>query len=784
MASHDPSDDSVTSARAATLSALIVVAAFVASKAGRDAIVLSNFRVTLLPYFIGGSALLSFPVILITGKLLARYGPGRLIPVANVVSAALAIAEWWLLDRFPRPIALAVFFHLSISGAILVSGFWSIVGERFDVQTAKRYIARIGMGATLGGIFGGVIAERTAVYTAPDTILLVVAGLQLISAIALSLLRGPPRRDPAKRAPSGMRSALGVITKNGLLRNLAAVVILGALAAGVLDYVFKADIVAGSSKAGLLRSLAIFYTVTNTLTAVVQLALGGAVIAWLGVPRSAALLPATVTAFGAFSLVVPSVLAAIVARGAEVVVRNSIYRGAYELLYAPLPADHKRRTKVVLDVGAERLGDILGAQLVAVIVAGYAAPRTALMIAAVAAGAAALAFAWRLRASYATALEQSLLAQTPDAIATDPEPAYDSDTWIRWRDEHRFGQNKNAPTVSLLRTPADPVVPSPLPEPAPAPVAGPVPDPRVRAGTGDVVAAIATLRSGDVAAIHAVLAAPLAIEVAPHVLDLIAGDTAAAAIAALTTLAPRITGTLVDALLDESRDLAMRSRLPALIAAGDPEHAAWGLWRGLANPSFEIRYRCGVMLARLASSGGIEHITADQVYAAVTRELAVDRETWTSYRLLVDDLAAAIVHGDDQATAYPEGTGLDHVFTLLGLILPPEPLRIALHAVRTDDSELRGTALEYLENVLPSEVRAQLSPLIAEEPDRLVERARMNDLDAAAAVPAAVPAAEPRPKRTLDELIAELRLRSNKRASDRLPVPGTDAVRPRAASHD
>ena len=50
-------------------------------------------------------------------------------------------------------------------------------------------------------------------------------------------------------------------------------------------------------------------------------------------------------------------MSALIARGAETVTRNSIYRAGYELLYAPLPPDQKRPTKVVLDVGADKLGD-------------------------------------------------------------------------------------------------------------------------------------------------------------------------------------------------------------------------------------------------------------------------------------------------------------------------------------------------------------------------------------------------------------------------------------------
>ena len=44
--------------------------------------------------------------------------------------------------------------------------------------------------------------------------------------------------------------------------------------------------------------------------------------------------------------------------------------------------------------------------------------------------------------------------------------------------------------------------------------------------------------------------------------------------------------------------------------------------------------------------------------------------------------------------------------------LPPEPLRIAFRGLHTDDPRLRGTALEYLEGVLPPRIREQLWPFL------------------------------------------------------------------------
>jgi hypothetical protein len=48
---------------------------------------------------------------------------------------------------------------------------------------------------------------------------------------------------------------------------------------------------------------------------------------------------------------------------------------------------------------------------------------------------------------------------------------------------------------------------------------------------------------------------------------------------------------------------------------------------------------------------------------------------------------------------------LDHVLTLLGSVLDKEAMQLCQHALISNDAHLRGTALEYLENVLPKSIR-------------------------------------------------------------------------------
>jgi ATP:ADP antiporter, AAA family len=681
-------DDQRRSARIATISALMVVAAFTAGKAARDAILLSRFSIKSLPLFVGLAALIALPIIIIAGRLMVRFGPARLVPVMTAASGLASLGEWLLIGGYPRPIAIVAFFHLSTASAVLVSGFWSIVNERFDIHTAKQHIGRIGMGATIGGILGGAIAERTAVYLAPDTILLVLAGMQLVCAITLALFgRGATRAREPEPVQVKTWAALAGVAKSQLLRNVGILVMLTAISAGALDYVFKADMVAGGSS-GLLRSFAVFYTVTNIITALVQITLCGPIISKIGVPRSIATLPIAITGFSALSIIARVPLSATLARGSELVTRNSVYRAGYELLYAPLPPEQKRPTKVVLDVGADRVGDLLAAQMVGAIVFLVADSRTALLVAALAVGALAILIAMRLPGYYTKALEASLLAAEPELPPVEDRV----EPWITLTDMPSFGHPGDVIPLRLRNR-----------KRGRAATAQPAPP----NDTERLIELVRELRSNNPQQVKRALANPLPTDVVSIAIELVAADDdiAREAIKALCEAAPRCTGMLIDAMLDRTRDAKLRCRLPSVVARGEGRLAAWGLWRGLDDPSFDVRYQCASVLAPLASAGHLVGIAPDDVFERVRFELAVDPSQWKAG---VDALLES--HAEEHTNI-----GLAHVFRVLGLVLPAEPLLVALRAVQADDPSLRGTALEYLESVLPPDVHAKLWPLLDPE---------------------------------------------------------------------
>jgi hypothetical protein len=95
----------------------------------------------------------------------------------------------------------------------------------------------------------------------------------------------------------------------------------------------------------------------------------------------------------------------------------------------------------------------------------------------------------------------------------------------------------------------------------------------------------------------------------------------------------------------------------------------------------------------------------------VWREIAVGRAVWENHQLLEGTNSGERTFVDEFLKDRA-GQGLAHVFTLLSLVLPAEPLQIAYRGLHTTDERLRGTALEYLEGVVPAGIYDRLSPFL------------------------------------------------------------------------
>jgi hypothetical protein len=679
-----------------------------AGKTARDWYFLKRFGPAHLPEMVAAAAAFSLLVSYLAARLFARRSPARTLPFAFLASGVLQIGEWALLPLQPGIAAVLVYLHTFGLGAVLFSGFWAMLSEEFDPREAKRKIGRISAAGTAGGLLGGILAERIVWLFQPRSLMLLLSlahfacGIVLLNLARSSAGAKEPRSRPMAPPPGAARSE-----EPRYLRTLAALVMLAAVSAALLDFAFKFSATEHFGKGPELgRFLALFYTGSALLTFLLQSLASNKALETLGLGKTMAALPATAAAGSCLALLFPGIDLLTAVRGAEVGVRNSLFKSGYEVCFTPLAAAQKRRVKTIVDVGAERAGDFTGS-IVAKVILGVAAlqPVSWILAAAGCLAAAALAVVSLVDRAYVKALARSLMNRGAEL---DLRGSIDLTT-------------KTVLARAGLGPAAAPSVPAAAGLETPAGFAS---DPDL--------SQLALLRSQDAAAVRNALAAadagnPL---VAAQLIQLLGSrDAGAEALARLQPVAERWVGLLCDCLAGTGQDFEIRRKIPGLLAGVPDQRAVEGLLLGLSDERFEVRAQCSRALLKLKRAKPELRIGRELLLATVDRELSAGMLFGEGQRLIELESAAFGVGGLDEFLKERSHAGLQHVFTLLALEYPQESLLVAFQALRTEDRHLHATALEYLGSILPAKTRQLLWQVVGEQPPAAGQRQAGEVLD-------------------------------------------------------
>jgi ATP:ADP antiporter, AAA family len=654
--------------------AAAVMAQFISGKATRDALFLTSLDATALPMMLIATSVFSIILVGASARWSARVSPAVFVPLSFLASALLYLFEFAVRSLAPSATAVVVYLHVSGVGPLLASGFWLVASELFDPRSAKEDYGRIGGAGTLGGLAGAILSERVAALFGVPAMLLVLAGLQIATAWAVRRVavasevpsRTVEARQDLEVAPS--RSALVTIAERPHLRNLAALVLLGTTSAALLEYLFKVKAVEAFGPGDhLLRFFAAYYAVTSLLAFLLQTSSTTAALQRFGLGLTTSTPSIAILAGSLGGLIVPGFGAMVVARAAEAVFRSSWFRTGYELFYTPVSSAEKRGSKPIIDVAVDRLGDAVGGGIVRMAVVFLpAAPSTTIL------GVAMLISLGTIIVASGGPID---LPYTED---------YSMHAVVAAMREVRAAARtvSDAGTAATTQT-ADP-------------------------GLDDIVA----LRSRDRNRVLAVLSreSNLGAPLVPHVIPLLAWDPVADyALVALRKVAEERAGELTDALLDPNQDDMVRRRLARVFSVAVSQRAADGLMLALDDARFDVRFQVARSLVTIVESNPNVRLNAERVYQVVQAELAVGRPVWESRRLLDGFVSESPL---DEYVRDRAGQSLAHVFTLLSLVLPRQPLNIAFRSLTTGDRQLQGTALEYLENVLPAGVKQALWPYL------------------------------------------------------------------------
>ncbi len=630
------------------------------AKATRDGFFLEQFSAADLPKAAATASLASIALALWSPHMRRRWGPARLIPAAFALSGLLHAAEWFAGPQWPRLTVSLVYLHVFGFGAILLSGFWLLLSERFNPQKAKRIFGRVAVAGTASGGLGGVATERMVHWFDPSALLLLLASLHVDCAVCTGAMGGSAARA-ANEAP-GQISPLDAFRRTPLR----------------------------SSSAAAPLFFALYYTACQVLTLLLQVGLAGAVLRRWGVATTASSLPIMAAVGSATAIVFPSLSVLTGGPAMEAIVLLSFFRSAYELFHIPVGEADKRAAKTTIDVACDRLGDGAGAFAIQSILFLQTTPsRLLILSAAFALSAVSAAIALRTGALYRDVLEQGLLRHAKD----DPMMTAAMGKYL--------GRVVDSLPADIRQAQQS------------ATVHG---HPLGRAEIADpLVRTLAELPSGFATRVLAALGPerPWDRVLAAQSVQLLAWDeVSSAARAYLERGAPRIAGQLTDALLDPACDFAIRRHVPRILAQTGLQSAVDGLILALAEERFEVRFQCGRALDYLRQHHPHLTISEGLIFSAIERELSVDKELWNSWRILErrpsDDSDIFLDHElRDRADQR-----LEHIFSMLALVLSRSPLMAAFRGPHREDPVYRGMALEYLDNLLPARIHNKMASMI------------------------------------------------------------------------
>lgn len=687
----------------ALIAATTMIAQQVAGKATRDALFLSNFDVTNLPKVVIAAAIASIAGVLLMSRLLSVISPIKLIPVVFGLSSLLYIGEWFLLDYRPGITSIALYLHMAVFGAILISGFWSIINERFDPHSAKQRVARIAAAAALGGVIGGVLASEVAKSMDVRAVLLFLSGLHFICMITVRCIGAPTRTIPIDNAVR-TRSAFTVISQTHYLQWMAALMVLVAVMAALVDYAFKSEASAHfKDSESLVAFFGSFYASIGVLGFILQSLLGRRILQRYGIGMTIAILPFTIAIFGVVGVAFTHLWTMVTLRGGQAIFTNSLFRSAFELLYTPLPPHKKRPTKTIIDVASDRLGDLIGSGLLLLLL--FIAPNLPTAVVATCAvvvASLALYVVVRLNRGYINQLARSL---RKGVVRIDEDDIVDATTQEILAESSAYSEREflQSKIEALAHPDGEEDTDEDIDQ-----------DISITDEAGRVALIISDLTSGDTRRIRRALGNPdLDVSVAHYMIPLLSNnEMTLEARSELRWLVTRIPGQLTDALLNPDLPLLVRQRLPGVLEASHSPRSIAGLLLGMVDETFNVRYSCARVLVRMRQRNPHIVIPRQQVYDAISNELQASPEDWEGR-----DMELKMDYATDEEDVNPEfNRGLEHVFTLLALTLDPDAVRLSMQAAFSKDLNLRGTALEYLENVLPGYLYNELLKHLGEAP--------------------------------------------------------------------
>lgn len=368
-----------------TLDVFLLLTAYYLLKTVREPLILKvEGGAELKSYASAGQAVLLVGVVRAYAWLAKRYGRLLLVTITSLFFASNLVV-FFFLGRLNVPLGIPFYLWVGCFNLTVIAQFWSFANDVYTQEQGKRLFAIVGVGSSLGAMFGARIAGALYVPLGPYWMMLLAAAVVVVSVVLIRVVdaRESSRAKLAKEAPPekpvGGTGGFTLILRDRYLLLIAVLALLLNWVNSTGEYVLDRTLIDGATKqvaAGTAGGLNVeqiigvfkanYFLWVNTVGAVLQLFFVSRIVKFLGL--RAALLVMPVIAFGGYTTMAffPLLYLVKAAKIAENSIDYSLQNTAKQMLFLPLSREAKYNAKAAIDTVFVRSGDVMSAVVVAV----------------------------------------------------------------------------------------------------------------------------------------------------------------------------------------------------------------------------------------------------------------------------------------------------------------------------------------------------------------------------------------------------------------------------------
>jgi AAA family ATP:ADP antiporter len=359
-----------------TLYLFFVMVAYYILKPVSSAMFLYKLGVRELPYLYMLVAVVGGLVSYLYTKTAVRSSLSEAVTWAMAIAVVCLVVLWRVMGMNLSWMLYVFNVWVSLFSIVLVSQGWMVAANVFDSREAKRLYNLLGLGAVMGSGVGSLITRHGVKRSGAPALIAISAAMVVLAYVAFRLAIREKRQEvaEAKGAKEQVRfsskDVLKAMVRQSHLRVMIAIILVMFIVDETTDFQFNAAARAHySGRDALTAFIASFYVYMSVASFLLQFFLTGWLVRSIGVGGTLKVSPGSIAVFSVGAAAIPGLGTAVATKFLESLNRYTINKTAMELLYLPLPADLRNRTKAFMDIFVDRTGRGLAGVLLAVLIA-------------------------------------------------------------------------------------------------------------------------------------------------------------------------------------------------------------------------------------------------------------------------------------------------------------------------------------------------------------------------------------------------------------------------------